>query len=442
MQNAERLDQLQARQPPRRRGLSPGAYRADEGDAASAASHLAVGGCAHRHRARGRRARFQHRWSLRRRQPADPTIRSSGIGARSRSPRGSRTAAWRGQDSWTDARGRRSIHRGNAVLDVSPISAVIATAGSGSRCRALGHGEWPRARAIRARGRSHRRALRDLRARCSRRSHEDGIVHLWNVASRQELRRMAQGSASVLGGRFARWSLRGERRRGSTRCTCGSSRAASPSRRSTPADRSRRLCSVPTSRRSRPSARTSRSTAFWNLPAGNRAWEIPMSEQRSGGRRIRRGRDGDAVVIRRYDGTLGWWDSGQHSESRSTHLDDFVSSHGGERRIVRASRLRIPMRLRACGTRALETSCARCPMRDGSPPSRSVPTAATSRARGEDVELNTSIEVTEMWPDDPAVAAVRAAWSAISRATSGAQYLGRIPAVSRDLSWCRRRTSE
>ena len=180
-----------------------------------------------------------------------------------------------GQDSWTDRRGARSIHRGAFVLDAHPTKALIATAGP-DRDAAL----WDLASGSAVARFPHEDTVTAVRFAPSGAAlatvTEAGVVRVWDVASGRDLRQMPQGSASYWVGISPRGTLRRKRRR-----RPAPAGVATRERRARRHDRHRRTGAgrglQPRRAPPRDVRRGSRADRIWDLPAGTRAWEIPMA---------------------------------------------------------------------------------------------------------------------------------------------------------------------
>jgi len=302
-----------------------------------------------------------------------------------------------GEDSWNDRRGR-AIHRGPFVLDASPKTDTIATAGpdhdaalwdltSGVEIARLAHEDTVTAARFAPTG--------DLLATVT----EDGVVRLWDLASHGELRRMEQGSAAYWVGispagtyiasaavdhRVRVWGLaNGDPV--ATIDTEGEVQAAAFS---------------PDERRIVTFGEDLEETTVWDLPAGTRAWEIPMASNEAAG--LVFAPDDRALVFAGVDGSVTWWDQEMHVQERSRSLGGFVIGMAAS-----ADRARI-----ATNT----TDFARVWDARTGAELRQMPYAGWSLAvaisadgrwlasTGRD-EGRTLIEVTEIWPQDPAAAA-------------------------------------
>ena len=142
-------------------------------------------------------------------------------------------------------------------------------------------------------------------------------------------------------------------------------------------------------------------TAAWELPAGTRAWEISMASNDAAG--VVFAPDDRELVFAGVDGSLAWWDLDQHVRHRSLSLGSFVVGMAAS-----ADRARI-------ATNALEMASV-WDVRTGKELRQmayagwltAVVISADGQwlaSSGRDGTGTTSIEVTEVWPADPAAAA-------------------------------------
>jgi WD40 repeat protein len=302
-----------------------------------------------------------------------------------------------GADMWTDARGRR-VHRGAFVLDTSPTQPLIATAGpdhdaalwsleTGAAVARLAHEDTVTAVSFSPKG--------DALASVT----EHGTVHVWDVASGRELRRLEQSGLSywvgVSGsGRFVAstadenvhvWDLAS----GAPVATLplggpeGAARFAADER------------SIVTFGSAVPA------TVVWRLPSGTRLARIPVQSDEQAGALF--APDGRALVIGDTDGRLHWWDLDPLEERFSRPVDGFVIqlAQSADRARVASDALDVA-RVWDVGT---GHELRQMPYADW------LTAIALSRdgrflaSAGDDTPSSTAIEVTEIAPADPAAAA-------------------------------------
>jgi len=308
-----------------------------------------------------------------------------------------------GQDKWIDASGRESILRGPFVLDVSPKDAVIATAGpdhdaalwdleSGREIARFAHEDTVTAVRFARSG----EVLATLT--------EDGVVHVWDVASRRELRQMPQGSASDwIGvsptGRYVASVAEDHKARVWQLASGELSATLEPDGPIDAATFSPDEQTIATF------GEDAETTVFWTLPAGTREWQIPKA---SNG--VVFGPEQSTIVIGEpgtvekegTDSKLTWWERGQQEASHSASLEWFVgrmatsADHArlvtSDAEMARVWDARTGHELRQMAYLGWLTAVAISP--DG----------RYFASTGRDIDLNTLIEVTEVWPDDPVAA--------------------------------------
>jgi WD40 repeat protein len=142
-------------------------------------------------------------------------------------------------------------------------------------------------------------------------------------------------------------------------------------------------------------------TTFWSLPAGTSEWQIPKA---SNG--VVFGPERDTIVIGEpgtvekagADSVLAWWERGQKEASHSVPLEWFVgrmatsADHArlatSDAEMARVWDVRTGHELRQMAYSGWLTAVAISP--DG----------RYLASTGRDVDLDTLIEVTEIWPDD------------------------------------------
>jgi WD40 repeat protein len=306
-----------------------------------------------------------------------------------------------GQDRWRDRRGSGSIHRGAFVLDASPTTDTIATAGpdhdaalwdlaSGSEVARLAHEDTVTAVRFAPAG--------DVLATVT----EGGIVRLWDVASRRELRRMEQGSAaywvgvSPAGSYVA--SAAADHRVRVWRLANGDPVATIDSEGLVLA-----AAFSPDERRIVTFGDDLEQTTVWELPTGTRAWEIPMASNDAAG--VVFAPEDRALVFAGVDGLLTWWNQDLHAEDRSRSVGGFVigmAASGDRARIAtntadfaRVWDARTGDELRQLPYAGWSTAVA---------------ISADGRwlaSTGQDGDGTTFIDVTEIWPADPVAAACK-----------------------------------
>jgi hypothetical protein len=304
-----------------------------------------------------------------------------------------------GQDSWDDARGSHSVHRGSFVMDVSPKSPVIATAGpdhdaalwdmaSGKDIARFAHDDTVTAVRFGPSG--------DVIATVT----EAGVVRVWDIASKTELRQMAQGSASYWvgvspAGRYVA-SVAADHKARVWELANGNLVATIDT--GGPVDAA---AFSPDERTLATYGDDLEPTALWDIPAGTPAWKIPTASNDAAGV-VFGPPDSYMLIFAGVDGSLGWWDSIQHLETHSVNLEQFViamAASADRTRVVtdaadiaRAWDVRTGHELRQMPYSGWLTAIA---------------ISADGRylaSSGRDAK-STSIEVTEIWPDDPAAAA-------------------------------------